>query len=61
MDRLEDISLRFGVEENALTIDVDGFSNPSSEQGKLGYLIMSSLMDVVQETEQGIHMIKAKE
>ncbi|MDI9502552.1 MAG: anti-sigma regulatory factor [Tissierellia bacterium] len=61
MDRLEDISLRFGVEENALTIDVDGFSSPSSEQGKLGYLIMSSLMDVVQETEQGIHMIKAKE
>lgn len=57
----EQISLRFQIKENALAIDVDGFSKPSSEQGKLGYLIMASLMDVVEETADGIHMIKIKE
>lgn len=61
MNEQAQISLRFTVKENALEISVDGFAKPSTEQGKLGYLIMSSLMDVVEETPHGIHMIKAKE
>lgn len=61
MNDRSQISLRFTVKESALEIDVDGFSKPYTEQDKLGYLIMSSLMDVVEETADGIHMIKAKE
>lgn len=61
MDDRAQISLRFVVKEHALEIDVDGYSKPSNEQEKLGLMIMSSLMDVVEETPDGIHMIKAKE
>ncbi len=55
------VDLRFTAADRCICIEVDGFTEPETEQGKMGLLIIQSLMDVVTRTSEGIHMEKSKE